>query len=412
MQLVPAHRFFNILHALSFVLVAMVIIVAVNVQQRRQALVEAEEKARLILDRNMAIHTFYAKQLKPSIFKLSDAYRSDSYFDPTWMSSTYAVREIDRYYKELARKDYYYKESAINARSPENEADPFEHSIVAEMKQSEVLNNRTAVRTIGGKPYLVVFRRGESMEKSCLRCHSTHDVAPGDLVSRYGPVRSFNRSEGELVSVISIRIPLKDAYDAANSFSFKLCLLLLLSLLLSNALQLAVTRRYLLNSLISVRDRATEIVGNDAKLGESIPSIVTTWAIRELHDLISSFNALSAHLRAEKDGLVDKVRLRTAELETANERLHLEIAERRQVEADLAGKVTQLELAMTKIKQLEGLISICSYCKKIKIDEESWQQLEHYLAEHTDASFSHGMCPDCFTTAMKEIETEKADEMP
>lgn len=57
-----------------------------------------------------------------------------------------------------------------------------------------------------------------------------------------------------------------------------------------------------------------------------------------------------------------------------------------------------------QIKQLKGIIPICSYCKKIRNDEESWQQLESYISEHSDALFSHGMCPTCFAEQMLLIK--------
>jgi len=56
-----------------------------------------------------------------------------------------------------------------------------------------------------------------------------------------------------------------------------------------------------------------------------------------------------------------------------------------------------------QIKQLKGIIPICSYCKKIRDDEESWHQLETYISEHSEALFSHGICPTCFDEQMKEI---------
>jgi PAS domain S-box-containing protein len=56
-----------------------------------------------------------------------------------------------------------------------------------------------------------------------------------------------------------------------------------------------------------------------------------------------------------------------------------------------------------QIKQLRGIIPICSYCKKIRTDEESWQQLETYISEHSGALFSHSMCPTCFDKQIKEI---------
>ncbi len=49
-----------------------------------------------------------------------------------------------------------------------------------------------------------------------------------------------------------------------------------------------------------------------------------------------------------------------------------------------------------KINTLEGILPICGYCKKIRDDKESWQQLETYISDHSEALFSHGICPECF----------------
>ena len=55
------------------------------------------------------------------------------------------------------------------------------------------------------------------------------------------------------------------------------------------------------------------------------------------------------------------------------------------------------------MKVLSGLLPICSYCKRIRNDNDYWQQLEIYLGERTDAQFSHGVCPECFDHAQKEF---------
>lgn len=65
-------------------------------------------------------------------------------------------------------------------------------------------------------------------------------------------------------------------------------------------------------------------------------------------------------------------------------------------EIKLREKVTQLEAALAKVKLLEGVIPICMYCKQIQNDKQSWQQLEVYISEHSEALFSHGICPECF----------------
>lgn len=53
------------------------------------------------------------------------------------------------------------------------------------------------------------------------------------------------------------------------------------------------------------------------------------------------------------------------------------------------------------VKRLEGILSICSYCKKIR-DDSRWRQMESYVSQHSDAQFSHGICPDCFAKVKKE----------
>lgn len=55
----------------------------------------------------------------------------------------------------------------------------------------------------------------------------------------------------------------------------------------------------------------------------------------------------------------------------------------------------ELETALARIKRLEGIIPICMHCKSIRCDDDSWQQIVDYISEHTDALFSHGICPPC-----------------
>lgn len=73
----------------------------------------------------------------------------------------------------------------------------------------------------------------------------------------------------------------------------------------------------------------------------------------------------------------------------------LDITERKQVEEEREHLVEQLQTAISQIKALEGLLSICSYCKKIKDDNGYWSQVEDYVRKHSEAEFSHGLCPDC-----------------
>jgi CheY-like chemotaxis protein len=63
-----------------------------------------------------------------------------------------------------------------------------------------------------------------------------------------------------------------------------------------------------------------------------------------------------------------------------------------------------LREALAEIKTLRGCIPICAWCKKVRNDEGCWDQLEAYISKHTDASFSHGLCPDCFEAHRTELD--------
>jgi len=60
----------------------------------------------------------------------------------------------------------------------------------------------------------------------------------------------------------------------------------------------------------------------------------------------------------------------------------------------------------SQVKQLAGLVPICMYCKKVRDDQNYWQQVEQFIARRTDAKFSHGCCPNCFDRVAKEIEAQ------
>lgn len=79
---------------------------------------------------------------------------------------------------------------------------------------------------------------------------------------------------------------------------------------------------------------------------------------------------------------------------------------RHRAERERAELLDRLETALASIKTLRGLIPICASCKKIRDDEGYWMALELYLKEHTEANFSHGICPDCAHRLYGEIFTD------
>ena len=74
------------------------------------------------------------------------------------------------------------------------------------------------------------------------------------------------------------------------------------------------------------------------------------------------------------------------------------------LQRQLDEKVCQLQASLANAKQLRGLLPICSYCKRIRDDRDYWNGLEHYISSHSDAKFTHGVCPSCMRDALSEVE--------
>lgn len=73
------------------------------------------------------------------------------------------------------------------------------------------------------------------------------------------------------------------------------------------------------------------------------------------------------------------------------------------LQCDLALRVAELQEALANVRQLSGLLPMCAYCKRIRDDGDYWQQLETYLSKHSEAEFSHGICPSCFDRVSKDF---------
>jgi len=103
------------------------------------------------------------------------------------------------------------------------------------------------------------------------------------------------------------------------------------------------------------------------------------------------------------DFLTKPVNLEMLKLRVRN---HIKLKQRndlvREQKAEIEAQRDLLEEVLSQIKQLEGIIPICSYCKKIRDDHEIWQRLETYICQHSEAVFSHGICPECYDVQSKE----------
>ena len=84
------------------------------------------------------------------------------------------------------------------------------------------------------------------------------------------------------------------------------------------------------------------------------------------------------------------------------------LAALQELQQKLGERVSELEKALSEVKQLRGLLPICSYCKRVRDDRNYWQQVEGYISERSEVTFTHSYCPDCVEKIVAE-EREKGN---
>ena len=90
-----------------------------------------------------------------------------------------------------------------------------------------------------------------------------------------------------------------------------------------------------------------------------------------------------------------RLRLQKEDIQKANEEIKIEVEERKRAQVEKDRLIIELKEALSKVKQLSGLLPICSHCKKIRDDNGYWNQIESYIHDHSEAAFSHSICQEC-----------------
>jgi len=115
---------------------------------------------------------------------------------------------------------------------------------------------------------------------------------------------------------------------------------------------------------------------------------------QNLHQAFIRKNEVEQTLRRHQGDLEKRVEQRTASLKAANQQLQEEIDQRVRAEEDREKLIQDLQEALSEVKRLGGLLPICAHCKKIRDDRGYWNQVEIYFKAHSEAEFSHSICPE------------------
>jgi PAS domain S-box-containing protein len=153
-------------------------------------------------------------------------------------------------------------------------------------------------------------------------------------------------------------------------------------------------------------------------IGQPISLLVPPEQFDDLPDILTriSRGEVVRHFetkRRTKDGRIVDVSLTVSPIKTPEGKIigasstARDITERKLLEKERQKVFVELQKALSEVKQLSGFLPICASCKKIRDDKGYWNEVERYISEHSEAQFSHGICPDC----IRKLYPEIADEM-
>ncbi len=220
-----------------FILVFIVIAIALKIEVRSFALYEANSKLNRVLTNQQALHGYIENQLKPVIYTLQDEEKLyKEFFNPKVLSFTYIARSIyqieNELYKEQNKPGLFYKLAAKNPRNELNQANIFEEELIERFNQDKNLTEYKDIIEQNNEKFLYFAKPVSRNKQSCLRCHSDPQIAPKELLQRYGSLRGFHEKLGDIRAIVSIKIPLSSELKYGDTYYQKLLAIIFFALLL------------------------------------------------------------------------------------------------------------------------------------------------------------------------------------
>jgi hypothetical protein len=189
-------------------------------QTKSLAISEAERQIKNLLLESTALNDYISKHQKPEVAKLkAEGKLYKEYFSPELLSGSFIAKNMHQYYNEGRKKsdlsDFYYKFAANNPRNPENKSDDFERDLIKRFNAGEITEFKQVMEKDGGK-YLYYALPFTKNTQDCMPCHSAPELAPKELIDRYGDKAGFGEKVGDIRAIISIKAPLDQEIQQAN----------------------------------------------------------------------------------------------------------------------------------------------------------------------------------------------------
>lgn len=217
----------NLIVFFSLLLIAGYVIMGIALYEYTHKYAEDQNKKKLdqLLLNQQALHNYIEDELKPVIYKLKEENKLyKEFFDPKVLSFTYIARGIHQHFNTLrdehniTRIDY--KLAADNPRNPINYASADELKLLRYFRDNPSVKEYSSIIHENNHNYIYYAMPIEPSKASCMKCHSTPDKAPVELLKQYGDTAGFRESVGNIRAIISLKMPFDDELKEANKIFY------------------------------------------------------------------------------------------------------------------------------------------------------------------------------------------------
>jgi HAMP domain-containing protein len=187
---------------------------------RENAKQDISSTALMLMETMSSVRKYTNTQVNPEL-----ADKLDTEFLPESVPA-YSAREVFEILRQRREyRDFFYKEATLNPTNLRDKADGFETEIVEKFRNQSGLKEVSGFRSIPSGDIFYIARPLPISEESCLKCHSTPDVAPQSMINLYGAANGFGWKLNEIVGAQIITVPANDVINKANHSSYVIILI-------------------------------------------------------------------------------------------------------------------------------------------------------------------------------------------
>ncbi|WP_427156878.1 c-type heme family protein [Aliinostoc sp. HNIBRCY26] len=285
---------FNLLLLLVFIISIAVsgVILSSVLQQRAQR--EVSSQALLLMKTMNSVRTYTQERINPL---LAPQLETATAFIPETVPAFSATEVFENFRQTEGNENFLYKEATLNPTNLRDKADDFEIQLVEQFRKDPKLPQLVGLRSLPEGEVFYIARPLAITKESCLRCHSTPELAPKSQLTTYGQKNGFGWKLNEIVAAQIISVPSKEIFNHARS-----SLSLIMGLLIAIFAVVLLLINFLIKKTVIQRIKKIEKIAQKVSTGDMSADFDET-AKDEIGGLAAAFNRMKSSLKIAMDML-------------------------------------------------------------------------------------------------------------